>query len=534
MRNINKLSFAFFVLFVIACTDEYLDVPIVDEVSETFFDNEDKIQRGVGGMYAELANIYSANLGTGLIGRGTTIHPYWLLPGDDLTNSGNSNAAYEAFAGLSPSDNRNAMLWQRYFIIVNRSNFMLENIEKSSDVYVDPQLKNFNLGEALFFRAWAHINLWQNWRKAPLVLEWIKSLEQSTHGPSQGFEMLDAAIADLESSILLLPEQWAINNKGRIFKNSSYGLLVKAYLLRANYADQYDGGDREGDYNRAIQAFESIDKSITTIDGVHFGDNFDYRTENNPESLFEFQASINYVENPWLDNDYGGSNGAIGAYYGYFTQHWSNSSSGGGSVGPTQKLIDAFDPLDPRKDETIGDFWWDRFNGHQFKKYINGDRGDLLDNKDGRGCCGISSGVNPRILRLADVKLAVAEAYLQTGASEKALIQVNEVRKRARKSTVDGIESISPADLASISMEDIMNERFLELAGEEGIRWVDLKRWHAAGFIDLGDWTASDFSFPNDDNQFKFEVTTHLLAPIPAEELETNPIMRQSGNNPGY
>ncbi|MEQ6121126.1 RagB/SusD family nutrient uptake outer membrane protein [Reichenbachiella sp. MALMAid0571] len=538
MKKIKtKIILSLFVLaasIIVSCTDEYLDVPIADEISTTYFDNEGKIQRGIGGMYAELANIYSANLGTSEIGRGVTIHPYWLLQGDDLTNSGNSNAEYEAFSGMSPSDNRNAMMWQRYYIIINRSNFMLEQIEASSAVYVDTNLKNYNRGEALFFRAWAHMQIWEKWRRGPLKSEWIKSLETATNPPSTGFEMLNLSISDLEEAKTLLPDSWDVNNKGRVFKNSALGLLVKAYTLRANYADEYSGGDRNGDYGKAIAAFEAIDDSESTIVGVHFGENFDYRTENNPESLFEFQAGINNSENPWLDNDYGGGNGALGAYYGYFTDHWANGSSGGGSVGPTDKLMNAFDAADPRRAETIGTYGWSRFGGNQFIKYINGDRGDLMDNKNGQGCCGISSGVNTRILRLADVKLTVAEAYLQTGNPSAALTQVNDIRRRARLSTSDGSEATVPADLGSVTMQDIMDERFLELAGEEGIRWVDLRRWHAAGLEDLNSWTASDFSFPNSSDQFQFKIGTHLLFPIPAEELEANPLMRQAGNNPGY
>lgn len=538
MKKIRKILvvsiLALGTFIVTSCADEYLDVPVRDQVSSNYFNNEGKVQRGIGGIYAELANIYSANLGTGYIGRGITIHPYWLLQGDDLTNSGNTNAAYEAFSGFSAGDDRNAMMWQRYYIIVNRSNFMLEQIEVSADVYETDGLKDFNRGEALFMRAWAHMKIWERWRRGPLVNEWIKSLETAANPPSDGFEMLDAAIEDLEEAATLLPDSWDIINKGRVFKNSAYGLLVKAYVLRANHADNYAGGDRSGDYGRAITAFESIDGSENTIVGVHFGENFDYRTENNPESLFEFQASINNSENPWLDNDYGGGNGALGAYYGYFTDHWGNYGSGGGSVGPTDKLMNAFDPLDPRLAETIGTYSWGRFGGNQFIKYINGERGNLLDDKDGRGCCGISSGVNTRILRLADVKLAAAEAYLQTGDAPEALVQVNDVRERARFSTIDGSEAAEPADLGAITMQDIMDERFLELAGEEGIRWDDLRRWHAAGFINLANWTAGDFSYPNPADQFGFKVDTHLLFPIPAEELETNSLMRQAGNNPGY
>lgn len=76
----------------------------------------------------------------------------------------------------------------------------------------------------------------------------------------------------------------------------------------------------------------------------------------------------------------------------------------------------------------------------------------------------------------------------------------------------------------------------LELAGEDGHRWSDLKRWHAAGYINLSNWTAADFGFPSeyDSKLFKFDVNKNLLFPIPTEELNRNPLMAASGQNPGY
>ncbi|NJO70198.1 MAG: RagB/SusD family nutrient uptake outer membrane protein [Bacteroidetes bacterium] len=219
---------------------------------------------------------------------------------------------------------------------------------------------------------------------------------------------------------------------------------------------------------------------------------------------------------------------------------WGNYSSG--VFGPTQKLVNAFESVDPRKEETLsnnaenlnGKLWWitpkwNKFSGYQMVKYRKGARGDSNDNT-----WALSSFNNTRILRLADVKLAVAEAYLATGNAAEALKQVNDIRERARKSTADGVEAAAPAALASVTMNDIMNERFLELAGEEGHRWTDLRRWHAAEYINLGNWTASDFGFPYASNLFAFDVNKHLLYPIPISELDRNPKMAASGNNPGY
>ena len=79
-----------------------------------------------------------------------------------------------------------------------------------------------------------------------------------------------------------------------------------------------------------------------------------------------------------------------------------------------------------------------------------------------------------------------------------------------------------------------MNERFIELAGEEGIRWTDLRSWHVAGFIDLATWKAGDFGYNYDAANFEFQVQRHLLFPIPQREMNTNPLMAAAGNNPGY
>ncbi|HUQ67727.1 MAG TPA: RagB/SusD family nutrient uptake outer membrane protein [Flavitalea sp.] len=525
---------------------KFLDVPPTSELESNYFENENRVQRGIGAIYASLSNIYGANLGSQVSQNGQTLYPLWLLQGDDLTTSGTNNAAYEAFSGFSPSDGRVAQLWQKYYFLIARANFMLEKLEipEISAVIKTPNLKDYNRGEALFLRAYANYKLWDMFRKAPLQLSRIPSINESTLPPSKGFEMLDAAINDLKEAATLLPDSWNEQNKGRVFKNSAYGLLVKSYMLRANYALQYEGGNQTTDYANAIEAFNKIDNQSSIV-GVPFGDNFDYKTENNTESLFEYQASHNQVsDNPWLDNDMGGPVGSFGAMYHYFDSHWGNYGSGGGAIGPSPKLIASFDPQDPRINETFklaqdvdnvgGKLWWlgsawDFFGGNQFVKYINGPRGDKYD-VDFQ----IMSSNNPRIIRLADVKLAVAEAYLKTGDIANATKQVNDVRKRSRMSTPNGVESPVPADYGTVDMQKIMDERYFELAGEENIRWSDLRRWHAAGDINLANWTAADFGYPFDPSLFTFDVNRDLLFPIPTSEMNSNPLLMADGNNPGY
>ena len=123
---------------------------------------------------------------------------------------------------------------------------------------------------------------------------------------------------------------------------------------------------------------------------------------------------------------------------------------------------------------------------------------------------------------------------MQSGNDTEALQHEYDIRSRARFSTVDGSEAAAPLNLETVTLEDIFNERLVELAGEMGIRWTDLRRWDAAGYIDLATWGVDEFSYPHDPASFDFEYPNHLLYPIPQSEIETNQLINASGNNPGY
>lgn len=513
-----------------SCSSE-LDIKPTSELESEYFESELRIQEGVGACYAAMANMYGA-----LLNDGGGIHEILFLPGDDITHQDAGRAALEAFSGLNSTNGQVSILWNRLYQMIYRCNFILEKIEEEEvqAVYVTPGLYEINKGEALFLRAWCFYRLWDFFRKAPLQDKRIRTISEAHLPPSEGFQMLDKAIEDLELAATLLPEEsyWPLETeRGRAFNESAYGLLVKCYTLRARY-----NSANSDDYRKAITAFEKI----KTRELVHFANNFDYHYENNKESLFEYQAShATEQDNAWLDNNFGGGVGQMGAMYHYSTSHWSNYMSG--IYGPTKKLMSAFEDEDPRKEFTFANYTtnvygdvtvpagpWEKFDNQQLMKYVFPGRCWFEQ------VWGINSTNNTRLIRYADIKLLAAEAYLQTGDQVKALQQVNDIRKRARRSTKDGSVSAVPADLTSVTIQDIMDERFVELAAEEGIRWTDLRSWHAAGFIDLSTWTARDFGYNYDEENFEFEVPKHLLFPIPQREMDTNPLMAAAGNNPGY
>jgi hypothetical protein len=185
-----------------------------------------------------------------------------------------------------------------------------------------------------------------------------------------------------------------------------------------------------------------------------------------------------------------------------------------GRYQPTQKLIAAFDPADPRLPLTMVPA------EQRMTKYIV--NGDVTDGA-------VLSLINNRIIRYADVLLMKAEAVLQSnGDPATAIALVNQVRERARNMVSGGTV---PADLSTgetnktTIMQWIMDERFRELAGE-GHRWFDLRRWQLAGFIQLN----NAFFSSSNESDMKFD-DHYLYFPIPTNETDVNPNIVQ---NPGY
>ncbi len=514
-----------------SCSDE-LNVDPTTELEVDFYNSEMRVQQGVGACYAMFANIYGPVLNE------SGMHAMFMLPGDDIANIDASNAPMDAFSGLNASNGHVEYAWRRYYQLLYRCNFMLEKLEEAEvkAVYKRNLLWEANKGEVLFLRAWAFYRLYDWFEKAPLQDKRIRSIANAILPPSEGTQMLDKAIADLNIAVELLPNAtyWnAATEKGRVWNESAYGLLVKCHVLRARHTQ-----NANGDYGKAIDAF----KKITSRSLVTFHHNFSVHFENNNESLFEFQASsAPAMDNNWLDNDFDVNIGQMGAHYHYFTNHWGNYQSG--RYGPSNKLRNAFEDGDPRKAETFAPIFtnvygnvnepqpypsWDKFGGNQMQKYVK--PGHCEFERD----WGVSSPNNYRLMRYADIKLLAAEAYLQTNQPALALKEVNDIRERARRSTPDGSISAVPADLTVVTMQNIMDERLRELAGEDGIRWTDLRSWHRAGYINLSNWTADDFGYLFGAENFKLNIPTHLLFPIPKKELDTNPLMAASGNNPGY
>ncbi len=501
------ISFVVFVLLNTSCSEKTIDLEPIGDTEATYFQNESQMTEAVLGIYQKLSFFYIFRGNDPLCG-------ITLLPDDDLTTPG--DASFERFVSLTADDSKLYAFFKCAYQLINRANTVLGKIdENGATAYASkPQLKSYHQGEALFLRAWMYYKLYIVYGSAPpLVTKRITEMADAYPASSTGTQLLDQAITDLQQATTLLPASWDASNLGRVTKNSAYGLLGKILMVRGTITKQ------TSDFTSALTAFNSI-SGVSLM--PNFGDNFAAAKENNAESLFEYQANANVNTNPFLDNDNFDVVGDISNWLGWQTQtpDWIGSSY----FRATPSLMNAFDPGDPRIAYT--------FNP-------NGTTTNVLKySKNGLPDTGWaqwfgSNSNNPRLLRYADVLLLKAEAIVRTsGSMNEAIGLINQIRQRARNSTTTGTPSAVPADRSTSEtnkntiLEWIFQERRLELAFEEGARWVDLKRRHAAGEINLATW---DFSSMRTD--FAFSATKNLVFPLPASEVSVNKKLSQ---NTGY
>lgn len=499
-----------------ACNVDKLDTPPLDLTEDSYLTLQTEYNQLLYNAYAKMTDWY-------WFAAQNYKHAMYFLPGDDITEPNGAYVRWESFSNLNSGDDWVRDFYRATYELIQRTNVIIEKTSTADrTIFEDPSFLDQQHGEALFLRALAYFKLYNMYGTAPLVT--VRLDTETLHQPrTSGTQLLDQAIADLELAIPLLPASWPDTDRGRATKNSAYGLLMKSLVFRGDYSGS------TADYGAAVTAFNNITATLVN----DFTDNFSAFAENNAESIFEFQASsAPSQDNVWLYND-GPWRGVevMSTYWGFYSivngpQLWNRR---GDQWRVTQKMFNLYG-MDPRID-----YFTEENRG--FTKY--GKEG--LDEVSPGGYIPGSMN-NLRILRYADLKLLAAEALLLSGGSKsEAIGHINDVRARAKawaeSEGYTDLTMLDPRDPGQTDDNTIMNwiqeERIIELLGEEQIRWFDLKRWDARGYISLEGWDGSIEHFSTDlSGEFAFEYPKHLLLPIPQDEINRNNAI--SDNNPGY
>ncbi len=131
------------------------------------------------------------------------------------------------------------------------------------------------------------------------------------------------------------------------------------------------------------------------------------------------------------------------------------------------------------------------------------------------------------VFRLGETYLLAAEAYLQAGNLAKALQYFNQLRTRAAKTgnnSLTGVAYATEMQATSLTLDDILDERARELAGEE-FRWFELKR--------TGKLISRTLAYNDEAKASNTLKAFHLLRPIPQTQIDLNR-GATFPQNPGY
>lgn len=471
----NKVILLFSVIaLIVASCKKFLSVdPPYAQDAENYFQTPDDFDRALTGAYDMLQGSFMS-LWIGEIASDNSI-----AGGESVNDSQGLHQIDNMTHGGVNNELRNIMRWN--YTGITRVNYIMENKDN-----IDFPEKQHILAEARFLRAYYYFELVKFFGDIPLIIDKRLGIEEAQQLPRAPKADVYAQIEeDLTFAISILNP--VATQKGRATKGAAQALLGKAYLYQNKYSE-------------AASILDEIRNSGLYSLIPNYGDLFSVSNENNSETVFDVQYT-----------------GLEGGGYGCLICLEGNAAPGfqgirqyngpvygdGNSYNlPTQELYNAFSPIDPRRGHTILDI--EAFiaaqpdpsaityaigagghTGYYNNKYIKRQGEIGLPDND------LTSPVNYRVIRYADILLMAAEAHFHLGNNSVAQQLVNQVRVRA------GVPGI-PVQ----SLNDIYKERRFELSGE-GHRFFDLVRTgQAAQYID------------------GFVVGKHELFPIPQVEID--------------
>jgi len=430
-------------------------------------------------------------------------------------------------------------------------------IGRAPIVDMDSSRKAQRVAEARFLRALYYFVLVQMYGPVTLTLQETQGVTtEATRAPVDS--VYDAIIDDLHYAEATL--DYVSPDYGRVTKGAAQDLLAKVYLTRLRSDDSAADEalkQQAGDFANAADYAQRVINSGRYQLLPRFADVFDFNNERNAEVIWSVQFTtdplttgpgnsghlyflMEYDVMPGMKRDI--ANGRpfkrfrptpflLGLYdrtkdsryAAQFRRVWyaNNTSTipkdASGvpkfQLGDTAIYVSATDsdsvlvqlkPYRVYTPRTYADNIFPSLNKFHdpFRLSINETRGsrDYL------------------LLRLAETYLIAAEALLRDGRAAEALPYINAVRRRA---AIPGHETEMELTAAQLTLDEILNERAREFAGET-MRWFDLVRTHTL---------VSRVRAHNPDGAPNVQPY-HALRPIPATQLQRTTCCYNQ--NPGY
>jgi hypothetical protein len=354
--------------------------------------------------------------------------------------------------------NVQSYLWAYPYAIIREANMAIEGITASTTL--TSSVKAQLLGEAYFFRAFNYFYLVNYFGGVPLVLS--ADVQATANLPRATTDAVWAQIiSDLKLAAEQLPGTYTGTLRTRVNKYAAIALLARAYLYTKDYTNAVASSTQ-------VIAAADVAYTLPSLSTAFINSSTEVILQTGTTNGFSMFGS-NYRTTATT---------GIPAYYLY------------------PSFPQSFELGDKRRAE-----WMD--------SVISGTTTYYRINKYKLATATAGNEYNV-VLRLAEQYLIRAEANAELDNVGAAQTDLNAVRHRA---DLDDTPAATKADLLTA----IARERKVELFGEFGHRWFDLKRTNKVDEV-IGaiksNWTS-----------------TAALMPIPFNEISKNPALTP---NPGY
>jgi hypothetical protein len=501
MKKLTSISIIIIALATISCSDAFLDIPVQGGV--TTESDPNLAPKLVTGVYNSL--MQGDSWGNGDV-HGFAFVSVSNIMSDDASK-GSTASDQQVPVGdideftITPTNKFAETLWSGHYNSIGAANQALNALDVAT---IDATAKVRAQGEVRFLRGYLYFNLVRIFGGVPLVLRVPVDADDANSDPAFQTratvdQIYEAIISDLQFAIdnLVNRSQSVI---GHANKGAAQAMLAKVYMYLQNW-------------QKVKELTDAVIASNQYSLLQDYGSTWRQSEENGAESIFEIQTGQFNNGNLKIDNYTVAQGVRVGGRGGWNDLGW-------GFNNPTPNLINAYEPGDLRRDETIitidnsgtykGTILWDGFRVpssdsvqnlyYNYKAYTSGESEQYAVPQDK------DRPKNIRILRYAEVLLMSAEAAVHLGGD--AATPLNLVRDRA---------NLLPK--AGVTIDDVWQERRVELAMEHDRFWDIVRQGRAATVMHAAGKT-------------NFVAGKHELMPIPISQILLS--AGQLTQNPGY
>jgi hypothetical protein len=460
---------------------------------DNYYNSSAQIRAAVDGAYLGLNNPFVTGIGVAVspVFDLEYITGYCLRP----RPAGYEENQFLQLTGLDPNNGALETWWTSSYYPIENCNSIIANVSQTT--VVDQNNRDKFLAEVYFLRAYYYFQVVRLYGRVPLKTTPTTSLENTQTGRAEIASVYNQIVADLTTADRAnLP--WT-DKTGHVSKGSIKSLLAKVYLTMAGYP-LYRGQEYyQKAYDEALQVIQSGQFSLF----ANYSDLRNPANYNTGEHIFMIQHDENTIQNIMHFS-----------LMPYPEQPISIQPSYSGAMAPAREFYSAYQPGDNRVSEKA--FYYTRHEQYgnpsniiqlpmpYIYKYWN-DQAEL----SGRDAS------NFPLIRYADVLLVLAEAKANIDGGTTSDVNATDAFYRVHHRAFSA--ATRPA---SVTLEDVLKERFWELAFEYQT-WFDMQRTRKA--FDVANSKIVNligYKAPVHNRAF---AESDLLWPVPLPEIQRDP-----------